>query len=107
MTEAERKSIKNFPSKFAEDAEFIARFLSEVGKNRETGIAVRDGTDKPTGNWIYVFKDFKDVLDVIQPFAFNGLTSDEAAYRKALQHELHRNREPSSAEGERKRVGST
>jgi hypothetical protein len=88
MTDAEQKAVRNFPSKFATNAEFISQFISEVSRNRETGIAVQKGTDKPTGNWIHVFKDFKDVQDVIQPLAFTGLSSEEAAYRKALQHEL-------------------
>jgi len=88
MTDKERKQVASFQSRFATDAEFVGAFLTEIGRNRETAAAVREGTDKPTGNWIYQFRDFRDVADVLHPLTFGGLTADEAAYRKALQHEL-------------------
>lgn len=88
MSEAERKAIQSFPSKFATQADFIGGFLSEIGRNAETDAAVKSGGVKPTGNWIHVFNDYRDVHDVLNPLAFSGLTADEAAYGKALQHEL-------------------
>jgi len=88
LSDLEKRSIANYPTKVAEDAEFISKFLAEVGRNLETSRAVRTGGAKPTGNWIYPFATFKEVQDVLQPLVFTGLTSDEAAYRKALQHEL-------------------
>jgi len=83
-----KKLIAKYPSKFAEDAEFVSKFLTEVGRNTETASAIVSGTPKPTGNWIYPFSTFKDIDDVLQPLTFTGLTADEAAYRKALQYEL-------------------
>lgn len=88
MTDRERKIAAAAPSKFANDAEFVAAFLNEVGRNLETGQAVKLGSVKPTGNWIHRFRDFRDIHDVLSPLAFTGLTSEEAAFRKALQSEL-------------------
>lgn len=88
IDDRERSEIERAPSKFANDAAFIGAFISEIGRNLETGLAVATGTMKPTGNWIYQFQNYRDIHDVLQPLAFTGLTSEEAAYRKALQHEL-------------------
>jgi hypothetical protein len=88
LTDSERKKIAGSPSKFANDADFVSAFIAEVGRNLETGRAVTTGGAKPSGNWIHRFRDFRDVHDVLQPLAFTGLTSEEAAYRKALQGEL-------------------
>lgn len=88
MADAEREAVSRSPSKFANDAEFVSKFILEVGRNVETGRAVSEGTLKPTGNWVHQFRDFRDIHDVLAPLAFTGLTSEEAAYRKALQHEL-------------------
>ncbi|OCJ65505.1 hypothetical protein A6U97_27680 [Agrobacterium tumefaciens] len=88
LLDSEKKAITEFSSKFARDAEFVSKFLSEVGRNSETISAITQGTAKPTGNWIYPFSTFKDIDDVLQPLTFTGLTADEAAYRKALQSEL-------------------
>ena len=88
IADAEREVVFRSPSKFANDAEFVSKFILEVGRNIETGQAVRMGIPKPTGNWIHQFRDFRDIQDVLANLAFTGLTSEEAAYRKALQHEL-------------------
>lgn len=88
IIESERKAITGAPSKFANDAEFVSGFIAEVGRNLETGRAVSTGSVKPTGNWIHQFRDFRDIHDVLQPLAFTGLTSEDAAYRIALQGEL-------------------
>ncbi|NSZ66892.1 DUF4062 domain-containing protein (plasmid) [Agrobacterium tumefaciens] len=88
LPEDQKKVIVSYPNKFAEDADFVSKFLTEVGRNYETASAVKTGMPKPTGNWIYPFSTFKDIDDVLQPLTFSGRTADEAAYRKALQHEL-------------------
>ncbi|MEH6678738.1 DUF4062 domain-containing protein [Phenylobacterium sp.] len=88
MSETERKMAQDYPSKFATDATFISEFLAEIGRNLETGQAVKTGGVKPTGNWIHRFSSFRDVHDVLNPLSFSGRTADEAAYAKALQHEL-------------------
>lgn len=88
LEDSERAAISGYPSKFANDAAFVSAFLSEVGRNSETAIAIQQGTAKPTGNWINTFRDFRDIHDVLHPLVFSGKTSDEAAFAKALQHEL-------------------
>lgn len=87
---AQKVDIANHPSPFADDPAFISDFLTEIGRNRETSEATKTGAGKPTGNWIHVFKDFRDVDDVLSPLTFSGKTADEAAYSKALQYELLR-----------------
>lgn len=77
-----------FPSKFANDAEFIVRFIDEVARNKETSAAVAGHGDLPTGNWLHAFESFSDIIDVIEPLIFNGLAVDDAAKRKALQMQL-------------------
>ncbi|WP_326914982.1 DUF4062 domain-containing protein [Sphingopyxis chilensis] len=88
LTDSERKAVVRAPSKFANDAEFISAFIAEAGRNTETSRAVASGGPKPTGNWLHRFQNFRDIHDVLGPLAFTGLTSEEAAYRKALQNEL-------------------
>lgn len=88
LTDKERREVSQFPSRFSTDADFVSSFLTEIGRNVETALAVKRGTEKPTGNWIHIFREFRDVADVLQPLTFSGLTADEAAYRKALQCEL-------------------
>ncbi|MBO6946334.1 MAG: DUF4062 domain-containing protein [Rhodospirillales bacterium] len=88
VDESERREILDYPSKFTTDAEFISKFLAEVGRNAETKQAVQNGTPMPTGNWIHTFSSFRDIQDALSPLAFSGLSAEEAAYSKALQHEL-------------------
>jgi hypothetical protein len=88
LTDSEKTAVATAPSKFANDADFVAAFITEVGRNVETGQAVKTGSAKPTGNWIHQFRDFRDIHDVLGPLAFSGLTSEDAAYRQALQGEL-------------------
>lgn len=88
LTESDRAIVRAAPSRHADDAEFVSGFIREVGRNVETGRAVGSGKTKPTGNWLHRFRDFRDIHDVLHPLAFTGLTSDEAAYRKALENEL-------------------
>ncbi|MCB2059154.1 MAG: DUF4062 domain-containing protein [Novosphingobium sp.] len=88
FSDREREAIVGAPSKFGNDADFITSFIAEAGRNLETSRAVISGGLKPTGNWLHRFQGFRDIHDVLAPLAFTGLTSEEAAYRKALQHEL-------------------
>lgn len=88
LSEEQKRKIVNFPSKFAEDADFLSQFLNEVGRNLETTAAVKQGAEKPTANWIYPFYNFNDIEDVLKPLTFTGATAEEASYKKALQYEL-------------------
>ncbi len=85
--DSERAKIKAYPSKFADDAEFISTFIEEVGRNRDTAKALKTGGVLPSGNWIHVFHDFGDVISTLQAQAFSGLPVEEAALRRLLQSE--------------------
>jgi hypothetical protein len=43
-SDAEKKKIEAYRSKFAEDAEFINAFINEVGRNQDTAAALKAGT---------------------------------------------------------------
>nr|WP_276208744.1 DUF4062 domain-containing protein [Caulobacter sp. 17J65-9] len=83
-----RAAIAKYPNKTVDDAEFIVRFIDEVGKNEETTSARRGEGDFPTGNWIHVFTEFGEVIDVLRALVFNGTPADEAVFRAALRREL-------------------
>ena len=81
-------AIKNYPSNSASDAEFIAEFISEVCRNKETKAALADSTALPTGNWVHVFETFRDVADAIQTQAFSGLPIEHVTLRRLLLREI-------------------
>lgn len=76
------------PAKAATNAEFVVRFLEEVGKNRETAAATKGHGPLPTGNWIHQFENFSDVIEQLQVQAFAGRPVEEAAMRRLLGQEL-------------------
>jgi hypothetical protein len=86
-SEAEKKRLSSYPSKFAEDAGFIAAFISEVSRAKETLAALSSSTAFPTGNWIHVFHDFREVVATIQAQLFSGLPVAVAAFRRLLLSE--------------------
>lgn len=81
-SDAEKKRIESYPSKFADDAEFINAFINEVGRNRDTVAALKAGTPLPSGNWIHVFHDFREVIATVQAQMFSGVPVAEAALRR-------------------------
>jgi len=86
--ERETETILDYKSKSMNDADFIRSFIAEVGKNAETKAALKSGGPKPTGNWIYTFSTFKEVIEVVGPLTFFGRSSADAAMSKAIQTEL-------------------
>ncbi|HEV7281975.1 MAG TPA: DUF4062 domain-containing protein [Pirellulaceae bacterium] len=76
------------PTKSATNAEFVVRFIEEVGKNRETAASAQGKGTRPTGNWLHQFESFKDVVEPIQLQAFSNLPVEEAALRRLLKQEL-------------------
>jgi len=86
-TDAEKKKIETYPSKFADDAEVINAFINEVGRNQDTAAALKEGTPLPSGNWIHVFHDFREVIATVQAQVFSGVPLAEAALRRLLQSE--------------------
>ncbi len=83
-----QKIIANFPSKFASDAEFLAEFIAEVGRNRETKLSVRGDGVAPVGNWLHVFGSFKDIIDVLQGQLFLATPIEDLTLRRLLRREL-------------------
>ncbi|MBN2107151.1 MAG: DUF4062 domain-containing protein [Deltaproteobacteria bacterium] len=83
-----KDAIKNHPSKCANDAEFIIKFINEVCRIRETKEALGKKAELPTGNWIHIFETFQDVVDVVQTQIFSGIPLEHATLRQLLLNEL-------------------
>lgn len=88
IEEGIKKGITNYPSKSAFDAEFISSFLTEVGRNGETAAAVKSGATAPTGNWINVFTDFRDLVRVIDGTLFTSTPAEDLTLKRLLRREL-------------------
>lgn len=88
IDEASKKSIANFPSKSAENAEFLSAFITEVGRNQETKLAVKDQSPAPTGNWIHVFSGFRDIIDVVNGTVLSSMPIDDLMLKRLLRREL-------------------
>ena len=82
------EAIKKHKSKFAEDADFISRFIDEVSRNEETVRASKGKGEFPTGNWVHQFSEFREIVEAIQPRIFRGIAVDEAVERRSLEREL-------------------
>ena len=88
IEEGVKRSVSNFPSKSAADADFISSFLNEVGRNKETAAAVKSGSSAPTGNWINVFSDFRDIVRVIDGTLFTSTPAEDLTLKRLLRREL-------------------
>jgi hypothetical protein len=76
------------PTKAATNAEFIVKFIEEVGKNSETVATAKGEGPLPTGSWLHQFENFEDIIEPIQVQAFTGRPVEEAAMRRLLRREL-------------------
>lgn len=83
-----KRTIVKYPSKSAEDAEFIAGFINEVGRNNETLTARKDNSPLPSGNWIHVFDTFRNIMEAIQLQPFVTRPVEELAFRELLRRDL-------------------
>lgn len=83
-----RSAIANHQTQFAEDAEFLAKFVSEVSRNVETKLAVRGQGDAPTGNWIHTFTSFRDVVDVLHQHVLSSIPVEDQTVKRLLRCEL-------------------
>jgi len=81
-------SILGFPNRTVEDAAFLVKFIEEVAKNKETALAVATGGELPGGNWVHVFQEYADLHRVLETLLLSGLPLEEAAFKRALRHEL-------------------
>lgn len=88
MDHGARRQVLLAPTKAATNAEFIVKFVEEVGKNRETHAAANRRGPLPTGNWLHQFENFEDIIEPIEAQAFCGRPVDEAAMKRLLWKEL-------------------
>lgn len=83
-----RRSIAAHPSKFADDVEFLGAFINEVARNKETRLAIQGKGEAPSGNWIHIFSNFRDVIDVLHGQAFSSIPIEDMTARRLLRREL-------------------
>lgn len=83
-----KNNIIHHPSKTTNDPEFIFNFINEVRRASENNQAVKNGTPRPTGNWVHVFDTFRDVIDVIKTEVYTDLPIDQLVLRNLLHQEL-------------------
>lgn len=88
IDESSRRVIVNYPSKSAEDAEFLSAFITEVGRNQETRLAVKDQAPAPTGNWIHTFSGFRDIIDVMNGVVLSSTPIEDLMLKRLLRREL-------------------
>jgi hypothetical protein len=81
FSEDEKKRLLAYPSKFAEDADFLSAFITEVSRNKDTAKALLTGSPLVSGNWIHPFRDFSEIISPIRAQVFSGLPVEEAAMR--------------------------
>ncbi len=83
-----RRAIAGHSSKFADDAAFLGAFINEVARNKETKLAVQGKGKAPSGNWIHIFSNFRDVIDVLHGQAFSSIPIEDMTARRLLRREL-------------------
>lgn len=88
IDEYRKKAIANFPSKIADDADFITTFISEVARNRETSAATKTGAVPPSGNWVHSFSGFRDLIAVFESELFTSIPVEDLTIRRLLRREL-------------------
>lgn len=88
VNDSTRKEIAGHPSKFADDAEFLSTFINEVARNKETKLAIQGKGKAPSGNWIHIFSNFRDVIDVLHGQTFSSIPVEDMTARRLLRREL-------------------
>lgn len=83
-----RNAISNYPSKFATDADFLSSFISEVAKNKETKLAIQGKGAVPTNNWVHIFSNFRDIIDVLHGQIFTSTPVEDMTAQRLLRREL-------------------
>lgn len=83
-----RSAIANYSAKTAANADFLVRFIDEVGRNDETKLAVQGRGPAPSGNWIHVFDGFRDIVDVLNGQVFASVPVEDMTVRRLLRREL-------------------
>lgn len=80
--------ISNHPSKFINDAEAIFSFIDEVSRSREMENAMKNKTGFPAGNWIHLFDNFREIVDVLRPVFGVTASLRKKTLEANLRHEL-------------------
>lgn len=83
-----RAVIANHKSKSALNADFLIKFINEVGRNKETFLAAKGEGAAPTGNWIHVFSGFRDIVDVLNSQVFASVSVEDMVAKRLLRREL-------------------
>lgn len=83
-----QKEVESAPSKIVDDPEAIFAFIDEVRRNEEMKQAVAGGGDRPPGNWIHAFEQFRDIVDVLRREFRLWRPLRHAALGANLKHEL-------------------
>lgn len=83
-----RATIANHPGKLASDADFLIKFINEVGRNEETKQAVLGLAAAPSSNWIHSFSDFRGIIDVLRGQLFSSVPIEDMTARRLLRREL-------------------
>jgi hypothetical protein len=89
-SEAKAKLV-NHPSKFLNDAEIIIDFIQEIGRIGEMKQACKGAGEFPSGNWIYQFASFRDVIDACRTVLDLSGNLRQKALRANLEHEIKSN----------------
>ncbi len=85
LTEKEVYSIVSSPSKHLNDAKHIFDFIDEVTRKHEFKEALQRGGTGPTGNWIYGFDTFEEIVSVFSNAVFLGESKQEHLVKQNLR----------------------
>lgn len=91
ISDEDLDSIYKHNSNFINDADFIFKFLNEVGRDEEMECAIEGKGEFPIGNWLHSFNNFEDIVDALR-IAFN-IKKDLSyvALIQNLKYELYAN----------------
>jgi hypothetical protein len=88
LSDGDKATLVNHPSRIVNDAEFIFGFLHEVGRVNEMRQASGGTQARPPGNWINRFRSFADIIDSLRTVLDLRGNLRQKALRVSLQHEI-------------------
>jgi hypothetical protein len=84
----DKNKIVSHPSKFLNDSNFIIDFLQEVTRIEEMNEASKRAVGFPSGNWIYQFASFRDIIDAFRTVLNLSGNLRQKALCSNLKHEI-------------------